>query len=103
MTKAERIYNDTKMECRQHIRAWGYMTNPDGTACGFNRPAYGDDEHICTRTLNDLDKLLAADRRRIDFDKRHGFWNEEKDTLKEQTLNMVETTLRNARRALAEW
>lgn len=102
MTKAERIYNDTKLECRYHIRTWGYMTNPDGTACGFNRPAYGDNEHICTRTLNALEKLLAADRRRIDFDKRHGFFNAEKDTLNEQTLNMVETTIRNARRALVD-
>lgn len=104
MTKAERIYNKTKYECRKSIKAWGYRVNPDGNSIGFNS-VFDEDEGtvLCTRTLNDMDKLLAADRRRIDFDKRHGFWQEEQDALKEQTLNMVDTTIRNARERLANW
>lgn len=102
-TKAERIYRKTRYECKKSIQTWGYRINPDGNSIGFNTVFNEDEGAICTRTLNEMDKQLARDRKTLELDRRLGIGDEERNTLTEQTLNMVETTIRNAREQLANW
>ena len=93
MTKAERIFNDTKFECKQHIKNWGYEEN-----CGFNTVNYNDNECICVRTLNDIRKHLERARKNLAIDIKLGILTSEAARLEEQTLNMVEKTIENTKR-----
>lgn len=102
-TKAERIYNITRYQCKKSIQAWGYRVNPDGKSVGFNSVFSEGEGSLSTRTLNDIEKWLARDRKTLELDRRLGIGDEERNTLTEQTLNMVETTIRNAREQLANW
>lgn len=102
MTKAERIYEATRRECSRHIVIWGYQTNPDGSAIGYSGLICKDSESVCTRTLNDVEKILIKERRRADNCRRLGILNDERYEKETHVMNMVETTIRNNRKALAE-
>ena len=94
MTKAEKIFKDTYMECRIHIRNHGYMVNPNGKAAGFS--GLITNEVTCARTWNAIEKLLEKERESQKMYKRLGIWDEHND-LCEQALNMVESTIENER------
>ena len=100
MTKAERIYEETRLQCRRSIKTWGYRVNPDGRSVGFNSVFNEGIGTISTRTLNDMEKLLNRDRNRINFDRRYGFGTDAGNTQKEQICNMIESTIQNARESL---
>ena len=102
MTKAERIYITTRAECRHHIEVWGYITNTDGSAAGYGNLICMDDEHICTRTLNAVQKMLDRDRRFADRLMKEGLITPEKYELRTQIFNMVQTTINNGRRHIEE-
>lgn len=92
-TKAERIYRDTRSECKSHIKAWGYQ---EGT--GFTGLATREDDHICKRTLNAIQKLLDNDRAWLKVDRELGVSSEEEATEKEHLYNMIQATLDNEAR-----
>lgn len=98
MTKAERIFNDTRYECLKHITTWGYEVNPDGTACGFSGLIHKDTELICMRTIKDITKILASKRKFLKTCEKLGKPNEREA----QILNMVESTLHNCCRKMEE-
>ena len=100
MTKAERIFKDTWYECAKHIKVWGYSTNPDGSAVGFNTVIYKDNETVCTRTMNEVGKLIERDRKRWAQSYRLGVLTADEYEIKMQILNMVESTVRNTREML---
>ena len=93
MTKAERIYNATRFECKRHIEAWGYEEN-----VGFNTVIYDDNETVCKRTLNDMKHFLERARKNSAIDIKLGVLTNEQATLEEQILNMVEKTIENTKR-----
>lgn len=93
MTKAERIFEDTRFECRQHIKVWGYEEN-----VGFNTVIYNDNECVCVRTLNDVKKRLERARKYLAMDTKLGILTSETARLEEETLNMVEKTIENTKR-----
>lgn len=95
MTKAQKIFNTTRFECKKSIDVWGYEVNPNGKAVGFNRVI--TEEAVCTRTLNELDKMLARARKDVEIDVKLGVWTEERAEKERQILNMVETTIDNTR------
>lgn len=97
MTKAERIFNATRQECRKHIETWGYEVNPSGAACGFSGLIYKDTECVYLRTVNAVAKLLAIKRGFVEIDLKLGVITAEKAEKETQILNMVETTLNNSR------
>lgn len=101
MTKAEKMFINNRHECTKHIMAWGYETNPDGTAIGFNTIATNDFDHICTRTLNAVEKLVENDRKRNALNLKYGIIDDETYDLRIKALNMVEATVKNTRKALA--
>jgi hypothetical protein len=99
-TKAERIYQATRYECKKHIEDWGYQTNPDGSSIGYGSVICKDDESICTRTLNDIEKILTNKRKGEEQSFRLGFHDAARHEKETQILNMIETTIRNNRAAL---
>jgi hypothetical protein len=99
-TKAERIFEDTYEECRKYILRWGYQTNPDGSATGFNRLYYRDDEIVYARTINEITKILENKKRYLRTDIKLGVLSEEKARLHAQVLCMVESTINNEREKL---
>lgn len=101
MTKAEKMFRANRIECEAHIKNWGYEINPNGKAVGFNTIATSDDDHICTRTLNDIMKLVEAARRQTNLSLKYGVIDSEKYTLRMNALNMVESTVENSRKVLA--
>ena len=90
MTKAERIYNDTRFECKQHIKAWGYEEN-----VGFSSVIYGDDETVSKRTLNEMTALLERAKKMLKIDVKLGVVSREEAILEAQVLKMVEKTIEN--------
>ena len=97
MTKAEKIFKATRYECTKHIEVWGYEVNPNGKAVGFNRVI--TEEAVYTRTLNELDKMLARAKKDIERYVKLGIFTEERAEKERQILNMVETTIENTRAA----
>lgn len=93
MTKAERIFMDTKSECRRHISVWGYEEN-----AGFSTVKYDDNECVYARTLNEMKKHLERARKMLALDIKLGVLTNEQATLEEQILNMVEKTIENTKR-----
>ena len=103
MTKAEMIFDKTRYACKKSIQDFGYRVNPNGRSVGFNTVFNDGIGCICTRTLNDMDKILSSKRKMLDLDRRLGIGTDESNLLKEQTYNMIESTILNAREALANW
>ena len=90
MTKAERIYNNTRKECKKHINAWGYEEN-----VGFNTVIYADDETVCKRTLNEITAHLERAKKMLIIDVKLGVLTSEEAKLEAQVLKMVEKTIEN--------
>ena len=95
--KAYRIYEETKMECRRHIEKWGYDPETDGGWSGGmlspSNPKNG--ELIYRRTMNVFEKLLESDKKHLETDSKLNILTKEQKTLKENTLIMLERTMKN--------
>ena len=87
MTKAERIYKDTKHTCKKHIETFGFEK------VGFNRMA--TEELVYKRTANEIKKMIERDYRNIVVDVELEIITEEEARLEAQTVKMVELTLAN--------
>ena len=95
MTKAERIYNATRFECKKHIDAWGYEINPNGKSVGFTSLICRDDERVCKRTVNAVSAILASERKINEMDLRLNIISENEFEKTEQIFNMIESTIEN--------
>lgn len=93
-TKAERIFEATRWECKKHYEHWGLERNPDGQAVGFNG-LITDDESVCTRTFNAVQKFIDQ-RVRLRKEFQEVLGTDESAEL--EVLEMVQATLNNARR-----
>ncbi len=96
MTKAERIYKDTRYECMKHIENWGLERDNNGKIVGFNKVALKDNESISTRTINDLRKCLEADRKQIMRWLTMGIINGDEYAKRLYAAAMVEQTINNS-------
>ena len=94
MTKAEKIFNATYHDCKEHIETFG----TDGKDSGFNRLA--TEEIICTRTINALLKLLGAKRKSLELSLELGVISKDKYTIKARILDMVEATIENNKKSI---
>ena len=94
MTKAERIFKETRYQCLKEVNAWGFEE------VGFNNICARDDKEsvISTRTLNDLDKLYERAVKMLAMDYKLGVLDKEKATKEAQVLRKVRLTLDNARK-----
>ena len=96
MTKAERIYKDTRWECMRHIENFGLGRDENGKIIGFNSVALKDNESISTRTINDLRKCLEADRKQIMRWLTMGLINGDEYAKRLEVAAMVEQTINNS-------
>lgn len=96
MTKAEKIFTDTRFECRQHIKTWGYEEN-----VGFNRLTTED--LISIRTCNDVQKIIDSKRHGIQIDRKLNVSTPEKLDEEESIINMVQITLSNSRKNIEKF
>ena len=96
MTKAERIYKDTRYMCMRHIENFGLGRDENGKIIGFNSVAIKDNESISTRTINDLRKCLEADRKQIMRWLTMGIINGEEYENRLFAAAMVEQTINNS-------
>ena len=94
MTKAERIFKDTRYECYRSVKTWGFEE------VVFNNVADRHHERICTRTLNDLDKIYNRKVKELMTDYQLGIMDKEKAKFEAQVLRKVRLTLDNARQSL---
>ena len=87
MTKAERIYKETKYACKKHIEALGF----DNT--GFNRMA--TEELVHQRTANEIKRIIIREHNLIVTDFNLGIITEEEAKKEVNIIKMVELTLAN--------
>ena len=85
MTKAERIFNDTYIECRNIVKHFGYEENSRLSSLVMK-----DTETVSTRTFNAIAKLIESERKSITAIKK---FNMERAEMLTNALNMVENTL----------
>ena len=103
MKKAEKIFASTRFACVRHIESRGYQVNPDGSAVGFNFVHNDGLGAVCARTLNDMDKLLKSRRSQSRISLKLGVINNDEYEAESHVLNMVESTIVNSRKALADF
>ncbi|MEG0579863.1 MAG: hypothetical protein RR490_08105 [Niameybacter sp.] len=98
MTKAEKIFRDTRLECQQHLDYWGIATNENGKIEGFDSIETKEDYSI--RTLNAMDRLLSNARRTVEVSLKLNVMSPEEAEHELDILEMVESTLANSREEL---
>ncbi len=98
MTKAMRIFEDTRRECQKHIKNWGYNPETDG---GFN--GLITDEVTYKRTTNEIEIILAKREKELDLMGKYDAMTADKIEIERLTLMMVRKTLANQIRNNAEW
>ena len=90
MTKAERIYKDTKYACKKHIETWGFDN------VGFTRMVVEDEEElIYKRTVTAIKNLIEKDKKYLNVNYRLGVITLEEAKEEAKVLKMVELTLGN--------
>lgn len=94
-TKAQRIYRATRYECGKHIEHWGVERNSNGKMVGFNRMA--TEEVAYPRTLTEIEKELNRERYNIEASVRYGIRTTEEAEKRLLVLEMVQSTIDNAR------
>ena len=87
MTKAERIYKDTKYNCKKHIESFGFDN------VGFNRMS--TEELVYKRTANEIKKMIEREYKNTITDFELNIITEEEASLEIKTIKMVELTLAN--------
>ena len=98
MTKAERIFNQTMIMSRRHIRTWGYTENS-----AWSRMDYREDEHLCICTINAMEKLAKSEARKIDNFEKYGICTAEDIELYRNALEMTSNTIANERKEIESW
>ena len=94
MTKAERIYEATRRECKDII------TGTHGYSEGQRLLGLVTEEVVCMRTINAIMKLVDKEEHSIRLDEKLGVLSGEKLQLYINVNNMVRSTVENVKKAL---
>lgn len=100
MTKAERIYKDTRYDCLRYVDDGFYQENENGSAVGFNGLSCKDDELISIRTINDVSRFLESAKSTLRIDIKLNVITPDKAERERKILKMVEATLNNNRKSI---
>jgi len=95
-TKAERIFEATRQDCRRHLKSW-----PGDGSIGFNAVST-ETELVSQRTINDMRKVLDRKLKEIEISKKLNISTPEKLDFDEAVLRMVEVTINNEERKVQE-
>lgn len=88
MTKAEKIFKDTRYACKKHIEAWGFEEN-----IGFSSLA--TEELVYKRTANEIKKLIEREQKDIAGFLQFNLITEQEAIFRLQVLMMIANTLKN--------
>ncbi len=103
MTKAERIFNDTRRDCAAQIEAFGLERDAEGKAVGFNGLTLRDDDRMTRRLFQDIVDELEHAHHSNDLLLRYKVIDEAEHESKKDVLLMVGETINNEwRRFVAE-
>lgn len=94
-TKAQRIFRVLYYDCKKHAQTWGY-----DEPTGFNRLPCRDDETVCTRTVNAVQKLWDTERNRIDNYVKFEIIDDAEYQLRLNALDMAYNTIQNQRQII---
>jgi hypothetical protein len=97
MTKAERIYEATRRECKDII------TGIHGYSEGQRLSGLVTEEVVCMRTINAIMKLVDKEEHRIRLDEKLGVLSGEKLQLYINVNNMVRSTVENVKKSLKKF
>ena len=98
MTKAERIFRDTYLDCIVHVKRWGFETNPDGRPVGFT--GLSTEETTSRRTWNAISKYIEEEKEIIDMMVKYNVISADEAKIKRFALDMVQVTLENTIKAV---
>lgn len=98
LIKATRIYEDTRRDCKEYIKTWGYEENT-----GFSRLTYGDNEIITMRTINDIQIIIDKKREYLELDVKLEIITNEKAQQEQQIINMIQSTLNNSKKGIEDF
>lgn len=97
MTKAERIYEATRRECKDII------TGIHGYSEGQRLSGLVTEEVVCMRTINAIMKLVDKEEHRIRLDEELGVLSGEKLQLYINVNKMVRSTVENVKKSLKKF
>ena len=97
MTKAERIYEATRRECKDII------TGTHGYSEGQRLSGLVTEEAVCMRTINAIMKLVDKEEHRIRLDEELGVLSGEKLQLYINVNKMVRSTVENVKKSLKKF
>ena len=97
MTKAERIYEATRRECKDII------TGTHGYSEGQRLSELVTEEVVCMRTINAIMKLVDKEEHRIRLDEKLGVLSGEKLQLYINVNKMVRSTVENVKKSLKKF
>lgn len=89
-TKAERIFKATYFESKDHVSRWGMERGSSWTRLST-------EETVSTRTLNDIDKLIKSESRRLDDCEKFDIRTAEQLADWRMALEMTANTVANER------
>lgn len=98
MTKAERIYRSTRIECKNQIKTFGLDFNPNGKAVGFCNLI--TEESISMRTINAVEKELEKDKKDTAIAYKLDVITQKQLNERAKVWLMIESTIANARESL---
>ena len=97
ITKAERIYEATRRECKDII------TGTHGYSEGQRLSGLVTEEAVCMRTINAIMKLVDKEEHRIRLDEELGVLSGEKLQLYINVNKMVRSTVENVKKSLKKF
>lgn len=92
ITKAEKIFKDTKYECKKHIDAWGIEESDGGDY------TLATELCLCTRTLNAVQRELDKWKSDIVKWEELGFRNNEETIRNKAVADRIQKTINNHRK-----
>lgn len=95
LTKAERIFIDTKIECRKLLDSKGMRYTPEGYVVAFNRVCV--DFPVYKRTLNEAYQKTWKSIHNLEVDRENGIVTIEEYEHERNVILMVFQTILNTR------
>lgn len=93
MTKAERIFNKTRFECKLLFLSHGVQYNPNGKPVSYNGLIYEEGEVVYIRTCNAVQRIIDSKKKIAQLDLKLGVINENTYEKEMYILDMVQVAL----------
>lgn len=93
MTKAERIFQKTRFECKQLFKNYGFNYNPNGKPVSFDGLIYDEKDVIYVKTINAIQKIIDREKKSAQFDLKLNVINKSEYDTDIYILDMIQVAL----------